>query len=201
MSRKVLGIVGSYRKGGAVDALVGEVLRGAEDAGAQAAKEYLLDTRIEFCTNCRRCAQEPGPEPGRCVHDDDLGELLDLCRQADGLVLGAPVNFYNVNALTRRFLERLVCFAYWPWKSGGGPVMRVKDRGTRAVLVTTAAMPGFLIPLATGSPRALRAMAKTLGARPVASVFAGLLGDEEHPAVPERVLRPARAAGRRLASG
>jgi len=201
MTRKILGIVGSYRRRGVTDALVTEALAAAEAAGAQTTKLYLVDLRIEFCVNCRRCAQEPGPEPGQCVHDDDFRELLRLWEGADGLVLGAPVNFFNVNALTRRFLERLVCFAHWPWVSGGGPQVRVRDRRKKAVLITSAAMPGFLIPLATGAPRALRIAAKTMGARPVATVAVGLAGDRERPSLPPRALSRARAAGKRLAAG
>ncbi len=201
MAGTILGIVGSYRKGGAVDALVTEALRGAEEAGAETGKLYLVDEPVEFCTNCRGCTQEPGPDPGRCVHDDAMAEILRRYDACDGLVLGAPVNFYNVNALTRRFLERLVAFTHWPWESRGGPKLRRKDRGKRAVLITTSAMPAFLIPLATGALRALRAAAKTMGARPVAVVTAGLVAERDRPEVPARALRRARAAGRRLGAG
>ncbi|MBI5015057.1 MAG: flavodoxin family protein [Deltaproteobacteria bacterium] len=200
MPRKVLGIVGSYRKGGAIDTLVSEVLRAAGEAGAETTKIYLVDRRIEFCTNCRRCTQVRGPDPGPCLHNDDLAEILRAYRLSDGLVLGAPVNFFNLNALTRRFMERLVCFAYWPWESHGGPAMRSKAKTKSAVLVTSAAMPGPLIRWATGAVRALRITATTLGARPIATLAVGLMGDEERPSVPERALRRARAAGRRLAA-
>ena len=201
MAGTILGIVGSYRKGGAVDSLVTETLRGAEEAGAETTKLYLIDEPVEFCTNCRACTQEPGPDPGRCVHDDAVAEILQRYDACDGLVLGAPVNFYNVNALTRRFLERLVAFTHWPWGSQGGPKLRRKDRGKQAVLITTSAMPAFLSPLATGALRALRAAAKTMGARPVAVVTAGLVAERDRPEVPARALRRARAAGRRLAAG
>ncbi len=200
MPRKILGIVGSYRRGGVVDTLVEETLAAARGGGADTSKLYLLDQHIEFCRNCRECTQEPGTAPGTCNHRDDMAGLLSRCAESDALVLGAPVNFYNVNALTRRFMERLVCLSYWPWGAQRGPVLRVGGSGRGAVLVTAAAMPAFLVPLATGAPRALRTIAKTLGARPVATVCAGLMGDREHPSVPERVLRRARAAGRRLAS-
>jgi hypothetical protein len=201
MPRKVLGIVGSYRKGGAVDTLVSEALRSAQEAGAETAKIYLVDRHIEFCTNCRSCTQEPGPEPGPCLHDDEMRDLLGLCLAADGLVLGAPVNFYNVNALTRRFMERLVCLAYWPWESHGGPQMRRKAKTKRAVLITSAAMPALLVPLATGALRALRTVADVLGARPVATVVAGLAGERERPKLSVRTLAKARSVGRRLAAG
>jgi multimeric flavodoxin WrbA len=201
MAKKIVGLVGSYRRGGAVDTLVGEVLEGARELGAETTKVYLLDKHIEFCTNCRACTQEPGSEPGKCIHDDDLRDLLFLLDGADGLVLGAPTNFYNVNALFRRFMERLVCLGYWPWESRGGPKFRRKVGQRRAVLVTSAGMPGFLIPVATGALRALKATATTMGVRSVARVYTGLMGELPQPVVPERALRKARAAGRRLVQG
>jgi hypothetical protein len=181
-----------------VDRLVSEVLAGAEGAGAATEKVYLLDRRIEFCTNCRTCTQEPGDPPGRCVHDDDMRGILDLIEGADALVLAAPVNFYNVNALFRRFMERLVCFAYWPWDTRGAPGLRRKKAAKRAVLVTSAAMPGLLIPYATGAVRALKGAAKVLGARPSATVCVGFMGEKPQPVLPEKALARARAAGRNL---
>src|SRR6266545_2009203 len=114
MSKKILGIVGSYREGGVIDTLVTAVLTAAEEQGAQTAKIYLKDRHIESCTNCRKCTQDAGTEPGKCIHRDDMESILNQCKDSDAIVLGAPVNFYNVNAVTRRFMERLACFCYWP---------------------------------------------------------------------------------------
>ncbi len=66
-SQTVVGIVGSYRKNGVIDALVTEILEGAAQQGAQTKKIYLQDRHIEFCTNCRVCMQQPGLERGKCV--------------------------------------------------------------------------------------------------------------------------------------
>ena len=201
MSTKVLGIVGSYRKGGIIDSLVTEALSSAEKEGAETTKVYLVDQHIEFCRNCRQCAREPGSARGQCVHDDDMGKILTQHEQSDALVLGAPVNFFNVNAMTRRFMERLVCYAYWPWGTRGGPKMRVKSRGKKAVLITSSAMPATMGRLFTGAPRALRIMTKTMGAKPVASLFVGLIAADEHASPPAKALRKARNAGRRLVGG
>lgn len=200
MGKKILGIVGSYRKGGIIDSLVSEVLAGAQKQGAQTEKIYLIDKRIEFCTNCRACTQDPGTDPPPCVLHDDMGEILTQWRQSDGLVIGSPVNFYNINALTRRFMERLICFAYWPWDSHKGPAMRTKARDKRAVLVTASAMPGFLGRLFTGAPRALKLIAQTMGARPVATIFIGLVAQQQKETLSEGARQKARQAGRKLAA-
>lgn len=199
MPKKILAIVGSYRKGGIIDTIVDEALAGAEQAGAEVAKIYLVDQKVEFCTNCRTCTQEPGKRRGECIHDDDMANILYQWDDADALVLGAPVNFFNVNAITRRFMERLVCYAYWPWKEKMGPKMRIARPAKKAVLITSSAMPGIMGRVFTGAMRALKLMAKTMGAKPTATIFAGLVPSEKDPKPPKKLLAKARVAGRRLA--
>lgn len=67
MARKVVAIVGSYRKGGTVDTAVDAVLAGAREHGAETKKIYLIDQHIEYCRNCRSCTQDPGETRGKCV--------------------------------------------------------------------------------------------------------------------------------------
>jgi len=64
---KVLGIVGSPRKGGNTDALVEEVLEGARSKGAETEKIYLDDLKIRPCDACELCS-----ENGKCVIEDDF---------------------------------------------------------------------------------------------------------------------------------
>ncbi len=196
---KILGIVGSYRKQGLIDTLVGEALAAAEAEGATTKKIYLTDAHIDFCRNCRHCTQRPGPERGDCVQSDDMDAILDEWAECDGLVLGAPVNFFNTTAVTRRFMERLVGFAYWPWGQMA-PSVRAKHAGKRAVVITSAAMPGLMIGVVTGAPRALRMIATTMGAKVIKTICVGLVAREERPTPPARAVRRAQAAGRRLAA-
>ena len=152
MGSKVVAIVGSYRKGGTIDTAVEAVLAGAREKGAETSTIYLTDKHIEFCTNCRTCVQDPGEPRGKCVQHDDLEALLAEIESADALVLlGSPVNDYNVTAIFRRFMERLLGYAYWPWGSAA-PRARSKRQPRKAVLVASAAMPGIFIPFATGGP-------------------------------------------------
>jgi hypothetical protein len=111
--------------------------------------------------------------------------VLREVEEASALVLAAPVNFFNVTAIFRRFMERLVGYSYWPWGSKLGPVLRTKERPRKAVLVTSAAMPRIFIPLMTGAPRALKVAARVMGAKPVGKLWIGLAG-----MVPEEQLTP-----------
>jgi NAD(P)H-dependent FMN reductase len=197
MARKVLAIVGSYRKGGTVDTAVDAVLEGARERGAETRKIYLIDQHIEYCRNCRSCTQEAGEARGICVIEDDVAGILKEIDEADAIVLGSPVNYYNVTAVFRKFLERLVGFVYWPWGQAS-PKARWKNPRRKAVLISSLAAPGIFLPLATGASKALRLAAQSLGARPVAKLWIGLAGQSANAKVSERVLRRAKRVGAEL---
>lgn len=198
MSRKIVAIAGSYRKGGTIDRAVEAVLEGAREKGAQTHIIHLAEHHLEFCTNCRQCTQTPGTERGKCAQQDDLEAILAEIEAADAVVLASPVNHYNVTAIFRRFLERSLGYVYWPWGQNA-PRLRSKLRPRQAVLVASAAMPGFLIPFATGAARALRLTASSLGAKPAGSLWIGLASREPHPPLSARTLDKARRLGRKLA--
>ena len=197
MARKVVAIVSSYRKGGTVDQLVDAVLQGAHDQGAETKKVHLIDQHIEYCQNCRACTQTPGEERGKCTIEDDMAGILAELDSADAVVLASPVNFYDTTAVFRTFLERLVGCAYWPW-GAKAPKPRSKELRRKAVLIASSTAPGFFIPLSTGAPRALRAAAQCLGARPVAKLWVGLAAQSAKPQLRERVLQRAYRAGAEL---
>lgn len=198
MANKICAIVGSYRKNGSIDSAVDVILTAARENGAQTSKLYLVDHKIEYCSNCRECTQQPGPQRGKCVKDDDMESILQGIEAADCVIFGAPVNYFNVTAVFRCFLERLLPYAYWPWGQKG-PSLRNTKLTKKAVLVTSSAMPGFLIPLATGAPRALRLAAQSVGAKPVATILLGLSAQQQKQSLPEAVTRRARNIGTQLA--
>lgn len=197
MVKKVVAIVGSYRKGGAIDSAVDAVLDGAREKGAETSKIYLMEKHIEFCRNCRACTQEPGEERSRCSIEDDLESILTEIEAADAVVLAAPVNYWNVTAIFRCFLERLLGYVYWPWGKAS-PRGRSKKFPRKAALISSSAMPGFLLPWATGAPGALKVAAKSLGAKPVARMWLGLVSLQEQPRHSQRILARARAIGMKL---
>lgn len=198
MSKKVVAVVGSYRRGGIIDTAVEAVLEGARERGASTQVIYLTEKHIEFCTNCRTCTQTPGPERGRCPQKDDLEDVLTQIEAADSLVLASPVNCGNVTAVFRRFMERMVGCAYWPW---GQPAPKVRStvRHQKAVLMASSAMPGLLLPIATSAPSALRMTARMLGARPIGKLWIGLAAGQLDEKPSRRKLERARKLGMRLA--
>jgi multimeric flavodoxin WrbA len=198
MARKIVAIVGSYRKGGTVDSAVEAILEGAREKGAETHTIYLTEQFIEFCHNCRRCTQAPGIQRGQCVQQDDLQAILDEVDAADVIVLGSPVNYWNLTAIFRRFMERLLGATYWPW---GQNVPKPRDTHftRKAVLVASSGMPGFCIPLLTGASRALRVTAKMLGAKTVETLWIGLAAHQPFQTISARTRSHARRIGLKLA--
>ena|SRR5579863_2076228 len=197
MGKKVVAVLGTYRKGETIDMAVEAILEGARSKRATTSTIYLTDRHIEFCANCRQCTQAPGPERGKCKKNDDLDAIVAEIEAADAVVLATPVNFGNATAVFRQFMERLIGCSYWPW-GHAAPKARSHVPTLRAALVASSGAPGFLIPLATGTKTALRTTAKILGARPVASLWIGLSAGEPHHQLSARKLAKARRIGMKL---
>lgn len=195
---KITAILGTYRKGGVIDSAVDELLGAAVAAGAQTTKFYLVDEPIEFCTNCRSCTQQAGDEFGRCVIDDRMRPILEEIEHSDAIVLASPMNFGTVTAVMKRFIERLVCCAYWPWGKLA-PSTRKRERTKLAVVVASSAAPAMLARLFTSMVGLLKQTARLLGAKRVDVLFMGLAALEERPDVGDKARRKAQRLGRKLA--
>ena len=102
----VVGFVGSPRNKGNTATLVQEVLRGAQEAGAQVAVYDLNALNIRGCQGCRACKQ-PG---AACVQQDDMQELYGRIAGADAVVIGTPVYMAQVTGQTKVFMDRLYAF-------------------------------------------------------------------------------------------
>ncbi len=194
---QVIALVGSYRKGGIIDSLVDAILVVVAEGGFAVRKIYLNEVHIDFCRNCRCCTQSPGTTRGVCDLADEMSALLEILDRADGLILASPVNFFTVTALTKRFVERLVCGAYWPWGKMV-PTLRLTHPRRPALLVSSCAMPALLARLATNALRVLKSAAAALGARPVGSLIVGMVARGEHQPLSHRARRKARRLGRKL---
>lgn len=195
----ITAVVGSYRRGGTIESAVDEILDSANEHGADVHKIHLLDAHVEFCTNCRACTQEPGPGRGECPSDDDMCEILDYLDASDAFILASPMNFGTVTALMKRFIERLICYAHWPWGQGA-PQERVPEKNRRAVVVASSAAPAWLSRWTTDIVKVLKKAARVMGAGKVDVLFIGMAGHEREAALSERYRRKARALGKKLAT-
>jgi putative NADPH-quinone reductase len=192
---KVTAVVGAYRRGGIVESAVDEVLAAAKMQGAEVEKVHLLDRHVEFCANCRACTLEPGAERGRCTIEDDVPAILDTLDASDVIVLASPVNFWTVTALMKRFIERTVCYGFWPW--GGGPKPR-RPRTKRAIVVASSAAPAVMARWGTDAGKLLRRVAHLLGAKRVDTLWIGLARRTADAGLPPRARARAQTLGWRV---
>jgi len=102
---KVVGIVGSPRRGANCETLVQKVLEGAATAGAQTECFILNEMNIRGCQACNYCK-----EHGRCRQEDHMQRLLEALLNSDAMVLGTPVYIDYVTAQTKLFMDRLFVF-------------------------------------------------------------------------------------------
>jgi multimeric flavodoxin WrbA len=194
---RILAINGSYRENGAIDQAIALAVQTAQTAGTVIELVRLRDFPIEFCRNCRQCTQTPGEAPGRCTQQDRMHELIDKIEAADAYILASPTNFYSVTAIFKRFIERLVVYVYWPW-GAPAPHPRKKRADKKAVLIATSAAPGPLGRFFYTTLKQLKLTAKTIGAKPVASLFIGLMSMEEYPVLHDRAKRRIQHLVRKL---
>ena len=103
MSKKVLILSASPRKGGNSDVLCDTFLRGATEAGHSVEKIFLRDKNIHYCTGCGVCNRTH-----RCVQKDDMAEILDKMVAADVIVLATPVYFYTMDGQMKTLIDRTV---------------------------------------------------------------------------------------------
>jgi len=102
MSKKVLVLSGSPRKGGNSDMLCDQFIKGATESGNQAEKIFLRDKEINYCIACDGCKRNTG----KCVIADDMAEILEKMIEADVIVMATPVYFYSIDAQMKTLIDR-----------------------------------------------------------------------------------------------
>lgn len=101
MTKKVLIISSSPRKGGNSDTLCDRFMQGAREAGHTVEKLMLRDKDVRYCTGCGVC------NTGRpCVQRDDMAEIQERMVGADVIVLATPVYFYTMSAQLKTMIDR-----------------------------------------------------------------------------------------------
>jgi len=195
---KVLSINGSYRDNGITDQTVDAAIRVLTDLGAEVEDIQLREHQIEFCLNCRACTLVPGDSPGQCVLDDGMEELLEKIEQADGYILAAPTNFSSVTAVFKRFMERLIVYAYWPWGVNTPVFRKAKSPRKKAILISSCAAPGLLGRWTYSTEKQLKVTAQMIGANSVGTLFTGLIAGESGARLPERTRRRAETLVKKL---
>ncbi len=103
----IVAIVSSPRKGANTDVLVSAAAEGAKENGKEVQTFYINTMKDrKGCQGCDACKMNGG----KCVVKDDLTPALDAMRDAEGIILSAPVYFGEACAQYRLLEDRLYGF-------------------------------------------------------------------------------------------
>ncbi len=103
---KVLGLMGSPRKGQHTDAMLQALLAGATATGAETEQVPVANLGIKPCQSCYACAKL-----GHCVIKDEMQAVYSKLAEADVIVLASPLYFFGLSAQLKALVDR--CQVYW----------------------------------------------------------------------------------------
>jgi len=109
MSKKVLVLSASPRKGGNSEMLCDQFMLGAEEAGNEVEKIFLRDKKINYCVACNFCLENEGS----CSQKDDMTEVMEKMIKADVIVMATPVYYYTMSAQIKALIDRTVAGHKW----------------------------------------------------------------------------------------
>lgn len=101
MSKRVLILSTSLRKGSNSDLLAEEFAKGAEQTGNFVEKISLYHKTIGFCKGCLSCQ-----ETKCCMIHDDANEIVQKMKKADVIVFATPIYYYEMCGQMKTLLDR-----------------------------------------------------------------------------------------------
>lgn len=106
---KALVILGSPRIKMNTDILLDEAIKGLKLQGVEVEKIELGRLKFEPCTSCNACGKT-----GYCYKKDDMTGIYDKFNDSDIIVIGSPMYFNSVTAITKAMIDR--CQSFWSSK-------------------------------------------------------------------------------------
>ena len=106
MTKNVLVLTGSPRKGGNSDLLADAFVTGAERAGHTVTKYATADKTINGCKACNACFSKGQA----CVFQDDFNELVQFVEEADVLVLATPLYWFTFPVQLKAAIDKFYSF-------------------------------------------------------------------------------------------
>ena len=100
---KILIVNGSPRPLGNTSRLVTEAEKISKAYGYECDVVHLRKYKnLKHCVHCDYCTTQ-----NKCIHKDDLGEVLLNIDNYDGIIIASPIYFFTWNSLTKTFIDRL----------------------------------------------------------------------------------------------
>lgn len=106
MSKNMLILTGSPRRGGNTDKLADAFIAGAQQAGHTTIKYTTADKRIKGCIDCQTCFKKGVA----CSVPDDFNELAPLLEQADMVVFATPMYWFSFPTQLKAVIDKLYSY-------------------------------------------------------------------------------------------
>ena len=119
---KILVIEGSPHKNGSSNLLAGQFIKGAKEAGHEAAVFDAAHADIHPCLGCDACGMN-----GNCVQKDDMAACEKMIMEADMLVFVTPIYYFGMSAQLKMVIDRFYSFN-----------SRLSGSGKKTALITAA---------------------------------------------------------------
>ena len=104
---KIIGIIGSPRNNSNTEILVKKAMEGAGEAGAEIEIIDITQQSINPCNGCALCL-----DTSECVISDDMHYTYAKLLEADGILIGTPVYFWNVSSQVKIMIDRTYPFMW-----------------------------------------------------------------------------------------
>ena len=102
---KVIAINGSPRKNGNTAQAIQMVFDELEKEGIETEIIHIGNKQIRGCIACGKCREVTGM--CHAFKDDGVNEVIEKCKEADGIILGSPVHFSGISGVMKCFCDRL----------------------------------------------------------------------------------------------
>jgi hypothetical protein len=163
MAISVLGIAGSARRAGNTETLLDWCLDAARGGGAEVTKFRLCDLDLRGCRACDACFKD-----GTCIQKDDMHRLYPHLREADSIVIAAPVYAMGMPGVPKIMIDRTQPF--WALRYMLGTPLKRTDGPER--LGAFLSCSGTDLPhVFDGSQRIVRYLWHVLGVSPVGELL------------------------------
>jgi multimeric flavodoxin WrbA len=104
---KIIGILGSPRKGGNTEILLDVALKEAQKNGVLISKIPLREKEIAPCNGCLKCEQT-----GKCVIKDDMQDIYKEMLESEGIIWATPVYFWSMSGQTKAAMDRTIALTF-----------------------------------------------------------------------------------------
>ena len=100
---KILILNGSPRIEGNTMAMIKAFHKGANEAGHEVKTFDVCHMDINGCMGCEYCHTKGN---GKCIQDDDMQEIYPYVEEAEMIVLGSPIYYFNISGQLQSAISR-----------------------------------------------------------------------------------------------